>query len=140
MGRIDLGRVLFGGFVAGIIINISEFILNGLVIGDEMNAVMATLNKPPIAPAMIAWFILFGFGFGFVLVWTYAAIRPRFGPGVRTAICASALCWGLGYLYPNLFFLVTDLFPRNMTILTTVWGLGEVIVGGIAGAWAYTEA
>jgi hypothetical protein len=89
---------------------------------------------------MIMWFVLFSFGFSFVLVWTYAAIRPRFGPGVKTAACAAALCWGLGYLYPNLFFLVLNLFPRDMMLLATVWGLVEVIIAGIAGAWAYTEA
>lgn len=139
MGHINLGRALVGGFIAGILINISEFILNGVVIGEEMNVVMASLNKPPIAPSMIIWFVLFGFGFGFILVWTYAAIRPRFGPGVKTAVCASLLCWGLGYLYPNLFFIVMDLFPRNMMILSTIWGLGEVLIAGIAGAWAYTE-
>jgi hypothetical protein len=139
MGRINIGRVLIGGFVAGIIINVSEFVLNTMVVGEEMTAAMAAMNKPPIDPSMIVWFVLLSFGFGFVLVWTYAAIRPRFGPGIGTAICAASLCWGLGYLFPNLFFIVMNLFPRNMIILTTVWGLVEVVIAGIAGAWAYTE-
>jgi hypothetical protein len=39
-----------------------------------------------------------------------------------------------------LFFLVLNLFPRDMMLLATVWGLVEVIIAGIAGAWAYTEA
>jgi hypothetical protein len=140
MGRINLGRVLIGGFVAGIIINFGEYILNAVLIEEEMNAAMAALNQPPIAPSMIIWFVLLSFGFAFILVWTYAAIRPRFGPGVKTAVCASTLCWGLGYLYPNLFFYVMNLFPRDMIILTLVWGLVEIIIAGIAGAWAYTEA
>jgi hypothetical protein len=140
MGRINLGRVLIGGFVAGIIINFGEYILNAVLIEEEMNAAMAALNQPPIAPSMIIWFVLLSFGFAFILVWTYAAIRPRFGAGVKTAVCASTLCWGLGYLYPNLFFYVMNLFPRDMIILTLVWGLVEIIIAGIAGAWAYTEA
>ena len=140
MGRINLARVLIGGFVAGLIINFGEFILNGVLIADEMNAAMAALNKPAIAPVMIGWFVVFSFGFAFVLVWTYAAIRPRLGPGVQTAVCASALCWGLGYFYPNLFFLVMDLFPRNLIVLSSIWTLVEVTIAGIAGAWAYTEA
>lgn len=140
MGRINLGRVLIGGFVAGIIINFGEYILNAVLIEEEMNAAMAALNQPPIAPSMMIWFVLLSFGFAFILVWTYAAIRPRFGAGVKTAVCASTLCWGLGYLYPNLFFYVMNLFPRDMIVLTLVWGLVEVIIAGIAGAWAYTEA
>lgn len=140
MNQINLGRVLLGGLVAGVIINIGEFILNGVLMREEMDAAMVALNRPPVAPAMIIWFVVFSFGFAAMLVWTYAAIRPRFGPGVTTAICASTLCWGLGYLYPNLFFYVMNLFPRNMIVLTTLWGLVEVVIAGIAGAWAYTEA
>ena len=139
MSRINLGRVLIGGLLAGVIINISEFVLNGILLEEEMNAAMAALNRPPIAPSMIIWFVIISFGFGFMLVWTYAAIRPRMGPGVKTAVCAATLCWGLGYLYPNLFFYVMNLFPRNIIILTTIWGLAEVVIAGIAGAWVYTE-
>ena len=140
MSRINLGRVLIGGLLAGVIINLSEFVLNGILLEEEMNAAMAALNRPPIAPSMIIWFMIISFGFGFMLVWTYAAIRPRMGPGVKTAVCAATLCWGLGYFYPNLFFYVMNLFPRNIIILTTIWGLAEVVIAGIAGAWVYTEA
>ena len=140
MSRINLGRVVIGGLLAGLIINIGEYILNGILIFEQMNAAMAALNKPPIADSMIMWFVLFSFGLGFMLVWTYAAIRPRFGAGVKTAICASTLVWGLAYLYPNLFMLVIGFFPRDMMVMVTVWGLIETIVAGIAGAWAYKEA
>jgi hypothetical protein len=140
MGRINLGRVVIGGLLAGLIINIGEFILNGVLLEQQMTAAMAALNKPPINASMIIVFVLFGFGLGCVLVWTYAAIRPRFGAGVKTAVCASTLVWGLAYLYPNIFMIITDLFPRDMMVMATVWGLIEVIVAGIAGAWAYTEA
>ena len=139
MGRINLGRVAIGGLLAGLIINIGEFILNGVLLEKEMNAAMAALNKPPVDPSMIMWFVLFGFGLGFMLVWTYAAIRPRFGAGVKTAICASTLVWGLACLYPNLFMIIINLFPRNMMVMVTVWALIETIVAGIAGAWAYKE-
>ena len=139
MGRINLGRVLVGGLLAGLIINISESILNGMLLAEEMNAAMVALNKPPIAPAMIVWFVVLSFGLGFMLVWVYAAIRPRLGPGVKTAACAASVVWGLAYLYPNLFSIIMNLFPRNMTILATGWGLIELIVAGIAGAWVYKE-
>ena len=141
MGRINLGRVLIGALLAGVIINISEVVLNVVVIGEErMKAAMAAINKPPVDPSMVVWFIVFGFGFAFMLVWTYAAIRTRFGAGVKTAVCASALCWGLGYLYPNLFMYVMNLLPRDMIVLATIWGLFEVLIAGVLGAWAYTES
>lgn len=140
MRRINLGRVLIGGLLAGLIINIGEFIFNVVLFGEDMNAAMVALNRPPIDNTMIPWFLLFGFGLGFMLVWVYAAIRPRLGPGVSTAICASAVVWGLAYLYPNLFFIIINLFPRQMMIWATVWGLVELTIAGIAGAWLYKES
>ena len=140
MSRINLGRVAIGGLLAGLIINFGEFILNGVLLEEQMTAAMAALNKPPVDPSMIMWFVLFGFGLGFMLVWTYAAMRPRFGAGVKTAICASTLVWGLAYLYPNLFMIITNIFPRDMIVMVTVWGLIELIVAGIAGAAVYQEA
>jgi pimeloyl-ACP methyl ester carboxylesterase len=135
-----MGRVLIGGLLAGLIVNIGEFILNGVLLAEEMNAAMAALNKPPVSPDMIIWFVVFGFGLGVMLVWVYAAIRPRFGAGVKTAICASTLVWGLAYLYPNLFMIIIGLFPQGMMVLATIWGLVEITIAGIAGAWLYTEA
>jgi pimeloyl-ACP methyl ester carboxylesterase len=139
MSRINLGRVVIGGLLAGLIINFGEYILNGVLLFDEMNAAMAALDKPPVDDSMIMLFVLIGFGLGCTLVWTYAAMRPRFGAGVKTAVCASMLVWGLGYLYPNLFMIIMNIFPRDMMVMVTVWGLIEMIVAGIAGAWVYKE-
>ena len=58
MLRINLGRVTIGGLLAGLIINIGEYVLHGVLIAEEMNAAMAALNRPPIAPAMITWFVV----------------------------------------------------------------------------------
>ena len=140
MSRINLGRVLIGGLLAGLLINLSEFILNGVVFAEEMNAAMAALNKPPIADSMIALFVILGFGLGFMLVWVYAAIRPRFGAGVQTAICASLAVWGLAYLYPNLFMIIMNIFPTRLIVIATAWGLAEVLIAGVAGAWLYSES
>lgn len=139
MGRINLGRVLIGGLLAGLLINIGEFILNGVLLAEEMNAAMTALNKPPVDNSMIVWFVLLGFGIGFMTVWLYAAIRPRMGPGVQTAVCASLVVWGLGYLYPNLFIAIIGLFPARLMTIATIWGLVEVGIAGVAGAWLYTE-
>ncbi len=140
MSSINMGRVVVGGLVAGLLINVSEFVLNGVVLLNDMNAAMAALNRPPIDNSMIVWFVLLAFGIGIMAVWVYAAVRPRFGPGVQTAICASLVVWGLAYLYPNVSTIVLGLFPTRLMIIATVWGLVEVLVAGVAGAWIYTEA
>lgn len=139
MNKINLGRVLIGGLLAGLIINIGEYLFNVVLFAEEMEAAMTAMNKPPVDQSMIVWFILFGFGLGCMLVWVYAAIRPRFGPGVQTAVCAALTVWGLAYLYPNLFFSVMNLFPKRMIVMGTIWGLGELLIAGVAGAWLYAE-
>jgi len=140
MRSINMGRVVVGGLVAGLLINVSEFVLNAVVLVNDMKAAMAALNRPPIDNSMIVWFVLLAFGIGIMSVWVYAAVRPRFGPGVRTAICASLVVWGLAYLYPNVSTIILGLFPTRLIIVATVWGLVEVLVAGVAGAWIYTEA
>jgi hypothetical protein len=37
-------------------------------------------------------------------------------------------------------FLVTHLFPSGLAAVTTLIGLVEVVVSGLAGAWVYREA
>ena len=139
MGRINMGRVIVGGLLAGLLINISEFVLNMFVLEKDMEAAMKAMNLPPIDNSQIPFFVVFGFALGIATVWLYAAIRPRFGPGVPTAAYAALAVWFLAYLYPTLFFLVLHIFPTNGNIVGVVWGLGEILIAGVAGAWAYTE-
>jgi hypothetical protein len=78
---------------------------------------------------------------GIVAVWLYAAIRPRFGAGLATAIRAGVVVWFLGTLLPNATFMyVGGLFSKHLALYTTLGGLVEVVVGTIAGAALYKEA
>jgi hypothetical protein len=140
MGRINIGRVIVGGLLAGLVINVSEFVLNTFVVATDMEAAMKAMNLPPIGPSQIAIFVVLGFTLGITTVWLYAAIRPRFGPGVQTAVCAALAVWFLAYIYPSMFILVLHVFPTTPTCISVVWGLPEIVIAGIAGAWAYTEA
>src|SRR5262245_51694840 len=103
MSSISVGRVIAGGLLAGLIINISEFVLNGIVLGAATEAAMRAQNLPPMTAGVMGTFVVLGFALGIVTVWTYAAIRPRFGPGMPTAVCAALTVWFLAYAYPNTF-------------------------------------
>ena len=98
MGSINMGRVVIGGLVAGLLINVSEFLLNGVVLAQDLNDALKALNRPPVDGGMILWFVLLGFGIGFMAVWLYAAVRPRLGPGCarrsapRLSCGASRIC------------------------------------------------
>ena len=139
MGNINWARVFGGGLVAGVIINISEFILNVPVIGADFDEVMRSMNREPPGPGAIMVFVLMGIALGILAVWLYAAIRPRMGPGPKTAACAGSVVWTLAYLYPNIGFMAMDFFPTRLIVIAVVWGFFEVIIATVAGAWLYKE-
>ena len=57
MSQINVGGVVKGGLAAGLVMNISEFVLNVPVAGDQMNAELAARNLPPVATNQIAVFV-----------------------------------------------------------------------------------
>ncbi len=140
MGKINMGRVILGGLLAGLIIDIGESVLNGVILGKEMEAAMQALNRPMVGGGAIAVFLVLGFLLGIAAVWTYAAIRPRFGAGPKTAVCAGLLVWFFSYFYPSAGFAAMELFPTKLITWGLVWGVVEIVVASVAGAWAYKEA
>jgi hypothetical protein len=139
MTGVNVGRVVLGGLLAGLVINIGESILNGGLLATDMNEAMARLNLPPVGGSAIAAFVVLGFVLGIATVWLYAAIRPRYGAGVKTAICAGVAVWFFAYLYPSVGFLVMGMFPTRLVVIGLVWGLVEVPLAAVAGAWLYRE-
>ena len=96
MGKINIGRVILGGIVAGIIINIFEYVLNGIYLAGQWPSIMSSINRPALSMNGIMWFDVMGFVLGLATIWTYAAIRPRFGAGPKTAVYAALLIWIVG--------------------------------------------
>ena len=68
MARINTRGVVVGGLVAGLIINVSEYILNEPVLGARMVAALTAHNLPPVGGNAIAVFVILGFVLGLVLV------------------------------------------------------------------------
>jgi hypothetical protein len=139
-GSINLGRVILGGLVAGVIIDVFEFVLNGILLADQWAGVMAAINRPPLTMHDIVIFNMMGLIIGFVAVWTYAAIRPRFGAGVMTGVYAGLLTWVTAYLLANVTPVVMGVFSLHMASVLVIFGLVEIVVATVVGAWLYKEA
>ncbi|PYR34406.1 MAG: hypothetical protein DMF89_21265 [Acidobacteria bacterium] len=140
MGGINFGRVVLGGLLAGLVIDVGEYLLNGVVLSQDMEAAMRRMNLPPVGSGAIAVFLVLGFALGIAAIWFYAAIRPRFGAGVKTALCAGSAVWVFAYLYPNIGTVVLGYLPGRLITIATLWGLVEILLAAAAGAWLYTEA
>jgi hypothetical protein len=139
MSRINVGRVILGGLVAGVVINIAETILNLAVVAQSMEDALPARNLPPVGGAAIGGSGLETFIGGIVTVWLYAAIRPRFGAGAGTAVIAAAVVWFFAYLHQSFALVLMGVFPAKVMVVGTVWGLAEVVVASIVGAWVYKE-
>jgi hypothetical protein len=140
MGRINIGRVLLGGLVAGVILNIGEYILNDKVLGARMKEYLATHRFPTPGGNAIAVAVVMTFVLGIVIVLGYAAIRPRFGAGAKTAIIAALFAWFGVYVYPDVVGAAFGFVPTSILPIALVWGLVEYSVAALIGAWLYKEA
>ena len=88
---------------------------------------------------MIIWLCCSVSAFGCMLVWTYAAIRPRSAQASRPPLCVDARV-GTCQSLPEPFHGDHRYLSKNLMVMATVWGLVELILAGVARAWAYTEA
>jgi len=142
MGKVNWGRVFLGGLVAGIVINLGEFLFHAVVFKTQMEEVARAMGKDPAAmntgTAMTVW-ILLGFLTGIGAVWTYAAIRPRYGAGAKTGAIAGVAAWYLAVVLSSIAMMNMGIFPQNILLTGLIWGLVEYIVATIAGAYFYKE-
>jgi len=140
MAHTNRGRVILGGLLAGVVINIVEFITNGVALRESWGAAMRALGKPAeLSAGAIVMFNVWGFLLGIAAVWLYAAIRPRYGAGPNTALRAGLVAWAIAVFLPNLGNYPLGLFPTRLLVIATVVSLIELPVATVVGAWAYKE-
>jgi len=139
MGKINLGRVVLGGLVAGVIINLFEFVLNGVILDAQWTELMNSINRPMMGTSEIGYFNIMGFAQGIVAIWAYAAIRPRFGEGPMTAVIAALLMWVTSYVFVDAVPTIMGIFPMSMSLMLVGVGLVEIVAATVAGAYFYKE-
>lgn len=140
MAHTNRSRVILGGLLAGVVINVFEFIVNGMLLKDAWARTMQALGKPAeFTTGTMLVFTIWGFLFGIAAVWLYAAIRPRYGAGLNTAIRAGVAAWVIGALLPNLASYTMDFFPTELLVISTMVALVEIVLGTMAGARLYKE-
>jgi len=140
MNTINFGRVVLGGLLAGLVLNIGEFLLNDKVLGAQMKDFMTRHNFAEPSGSFVGLAVGLTFVMGIVLVLGYACIRTRLGPGVKTAIIAGLFAWFGVYFYSGIINGVLFGIPMNTMLIVLVWGLIEYVLAAIAGAWLYKEA
>jgi hypothetical protein len=131
---INTSKVIVGGLVAGVVMNIIGFVGNGYLLGPRMQAEMVaaapSLAGKGMSPGAITFAVVTQFIVGLLLVWVYAAMRPRFGPGMGTAAKAGLVIWVCGLLFYQDWVHVGLMQPS-----TYVMASGVALISLMAGAW-----
>ena len=139
MGKINWGRVVLGGLLAGVVLNVVDWVMFGMVLKQDFAAAMQALGKPASMDNLVPLFVALDFVTGIGLLWVYAAIRPRFGPGAKTAVIAGVAVWFFTGLLHALGEGPMGLFPQRLYVIPTVVALIQYAVAGAVGAYVYKD-
>ena len=139
MAGIRTGRVVVAGLVAGLIINIGESILNVPLAGEALAEALQARNLPPVGGGSIAYFVGMCFLLGILMVWLYAAVRPRLGPGPKTAVIIGVLAWFMTLVWSGGAQVAMGIMPLSLTLFGLAWGLVEFLIASLVGAKLYRE-
>lgn len=139
MGKINWGRVLLGGVVAGVVIDLVNYVLNTYVWADQNAALMKSLGVQLRSNA-IPIFLLEGLVLGIAFTWAYAVARPRYGAGPKTAVITGLGIWVIGAVLPNVDLWASGVLPTRLLCLGTVVALVVSVGASLVGAALYQEA
>jgi len=139
MGRMNMGRLILGGLVAGVVGNVLHFVTGMYLTVDEMSDMERRLNlsHEAINSSMATWIIV-DFVWGLLLVFTYAAMRSRFGPGPKTAVVSGVTLW-LAVCSVFAGLTAIGVYTEQAFIKESFLHLVTVLAASLAGAYFYKE-
>ena len=140
MGKINFGRVLLGGLVAGLILNVGEFVLNTMVLRQQHQEFLKRCGFPEPGTRFLVIMVTITFVLGIVMVLGYAAIRPRFGSGPKTAIIAGLFAWFGVVVFGNIIAAGLGMVPMNLVAMVLGWEIVEYSLAALIGAALYKES
>ncbi len=139
---INTQKVVVGGLAGGVVLAVYDYVVNGVILAARNEAALNALN-PGLAAnlegaATMVTFIAMDLVFGIVLAWTYAMVRPRFGPGPRTAMIAGLQVWIVGLLL-YLGMTVMGMWGWTYLFMSAVFFLFGLLIASYIAAFLYRE-
>jgi hypothetical protein len=139
---INTSKVVVGGLAAGVVMNVAGYVVNGVLLGKRMEAEMVaaapTLQGKGMDAASMTGRVITSFVIGILLVWLYAAMRPRFGPGMKTAVYAAFAIWLCGFVF-YLDWLYMGMMSAGLYAMVSVAMAVSLLLAGWVGGMLYKE-
>ena len=135
-------KIVVAGLVAGLVLNVLDFITNTYVVGgaltQAMNAVNPSLMTAMSTPRAMATFVVTDFVYGIALVWLYAAMRPRYGAGPRNAMMSAFFVWLVSALGFSMFHTM-GMMAMPLWLLMALVAFVNFSISALVGGKLYSE-
>lgn len=139
---INTQKVITGGVAAGVVLAGLDFLVNGMLLAEQNRAAMEAINPAFVenmeSNAAIAGYIAIDIVMGLLLVWTYAAMRPRFGAGPKTSIIAGVQVWFVAMLMYT-FMTMAGMFTWGYFMIGGISAVIIFCVAAVVGGMLYKE-
>lgn len=139
MGGVNVRRWLAGGIAAGVLMWILEG-AGSMLYMDRMEAALTAHGlSMEFSAGVLVTSLLVSLIAGLTIVFFYAGVRPRFGPGPWTAVLVAVVLWFGGYFLSIIGYAMLGLFPGGLLTTWAAIGLVEMILASLLGGWIYRE-
>ena len=136
VGKINWPRVVGCGLLAGIVWIILGSLVTALL-GREFAALPNNhLGRP--TPGFVSYNVMLDLLEGISILWLYAAIRPLYHPGVKTAVI-SAFAWWFIVTLGDATWCSFGFFPPRTVVPLMIGTLPALILATLAGARFYKD-
>ena len=122
------GRAVVAGLVAGIVQNIVNFVLHGLILGGTYEGQAAFVQEED--PAVFAWFTVIALVIGVVAALFFASSRQSWQAGPRGGLHFGILLGAVVGFQQFYLTLVINEFPYHVA---WIWLAVEIISFGVGG-------
>jgi branched-subunit amino acid transport protein AzlD len=142
MTRINMVRVVLGGLVAGLVMNVGEAALHAGVLGKDTEVLYQTWNAPLPNPAQtIPLLVGMTFLLGIVAIWLYAAIYPRIETRAARSLSAGVVVWLLAHCWSGVYMGAgySGIFTARLAWIPVIWGFFEALLAVFIGAFLYKD-
>jgi hypothetical protein len=143
LNEINVKRLIYAGFLTFLTFLVVEWLverwIGGTLVGDYLTAWHQTLAIPEWEMTNTLLNIFIAVLNSTILMWLYAALRPMFGVGVRTALITSFFVFVFMVAF-SINMINLGVFPWEVGLLEDIYLLIELPLAMIVGARFYEAA
>ena len=137
-------RIVLGGLAWALVYSVVGGLAMLLFLGEAFLGELQLLGQPldlsvgSLVP-LGAFGIAFTIAMGIASIWLYAGIRPRYGPGPKTAAIAGLAVWFLSIVASVSHLGMFGLASPQFIAMDLPTELAAILAATLAGAWVYRE-